>query len=86
MVRDIDKALPQLDEHGACVIADVLEPELLSDLREACYRAADSDRKYGLARDFQYGKDDHINQRIWNMPSHDPVFCELAEHPLVIER
>ena len=75
----------QLEEHGACIIAGALQPELLTDLRDACYRAAMSDRKYGLASDFQYGKDDHVNQRIWNMPSHDPVFCELAEHPLAID-
>lgn len=84
-VDGLDAGLDQLDEHGACIIANALDGELLGDLHDACYRAADTDRKYGLARDFQYGKDDHINQRIWNMPSHDPVFCELAEHPLAIE-
>ncbi len=84
-VSDVEAAFGQLDEHGACIIANALDPEFLKELRDACYRAADSDRRYGLARDFQYGKDDHVNQRIWNLPSHDPVFCELAEHPLAIE-
>jgi hypothetical protein len=84
-VTDLERGLADLAEHGACIIAGALAPDLLGDLRAALYRAARTDRKYGLEEAYPYGKDDHVNQRIWNLPSHDPVFCELAEHPLAIE-
>jgi len=84
-VTDLEEGLVSLAEHGACIIIDALAPDLLADLRTALYRAARTDRQYGLEEAYQYGKDDHVNQRIWNLPSHDPVFCELAEHPLAIE-
>lgn len=84
-VEDLDLALEQLDEHGACVIAGALGTDLLADVRTALYRAAETDRRFGLAEDYQFGEDDHINQRIWNLPSHDPIFCELLEHPTAIE-
>jgi ectoine hydroxylase-related dioxygenase (phytanoyl-CoA dioxygenase family) len=79
--RDTDEALADLDNFGACVLEGVLEGEKLAEVQTALYRAADSDRRYGLSLDYAYGKDDHVNQRVWNLPSHDPVFCELAEHP-----
>jgi hypothetical protein len=84
-VTDLEKGLAQLEEHGASIIVDALAPELLEELHRAVYRAAHTDRRYGLEQSYQYGKDDHVNQRVWNLPSHDPVFCELAEHPLAIE-
>lgn len=85
LVDNLDAALADLDTHGACIITGALEPALLADLRTAIDHAALTDRKYGLAQDYGYGKDDHVNQRIWNLPSHDPVFCELAELPLAVD-
>jgi ectoine hydroxylase-related dioxygenase (phytanoyl-CoA dioxygenase family) len=82
--KDLDGAVADLREHGACVVAGALDGELLAEVRTALYRAAESDRKYGLAEDYQYGGDDHVNQRVWNLPSHDPVFCALAEHPIAL--
>lgn len=84
-VDTLEAALASLEVHGACILTGALAPDLLGELQTAVYRAAETDRKYGLAAAYQYGADDHINQRIWNLPSHDPVFCELAEHPLAIE-
>jgi ectoine hydroxylase-related dioxygenase (phytanoyl-CoA dioxygenase family) len=82
---DIAMALKDLDSHGACVIGDALEPGLLGEIRTACYRAAENDRKYGWGEKYKYGHDDGINQRVWNLPSRDPVFCHLAELPLALE-
>ena len=84
-VSDLDEALRDLDECGACIILDALSPALLEEVRAATYRCAGNDRRYGWTENYQFGKDDHINQRIWNLPSRDPVFCELAEHPLAME-
>ncbi|MDG2004848.1 MAG: phytanoyl-CoA dioxygenase family protein [Novosphingobium sp.] len=85
VTNSVDAALSDLEEHGAAILADALEPGLLRELHDATYHAAHTDRKYGLAQQYEFGEDDDVNQRIWNMPSHDPVFCELAELPLAID-
>lgn len=82
--KDLAQAAADLQEHGACVVLDALEPALLQEVRTALYRAADSDRQRGWAQKYQYGGDDHVNQRIWNLPSRDPVFGDLAEHPVAL--
>jgi ectoine hydroxylase-related dioxygenase (phytanoyl-CoA dioxygenase family) len=82
--RDLDRAMADLDRYGACVVEGALAGDKLAEVQTALYRAAETDRRYGLAQDYQYGGDDHVNQRIWNLPSHDPVFCELAEHPIAM--
>jgi Phytanoyl-CoA dioxygenase (PhyH) len=81
---DLDLALSDLSLCGACIVEAVLNPETLQDVRVALYHIAEGDRKRGWSENYQYGKDDHINQRVWNLPSRDPVFCQLAEHPLAM--
>lgn len=81
---DLDAAERDLVEHGVCIVADALGPELLDEVRTALYRAAEADQRHGRRREYQYGNDDHVNQRVWNLPSRDPVFCDLAEHPLAL--
>lgn len=78
---DLEQAYTDLDEHGACIIADALPPALLSEIRTATYRAAENDRRFVWGEQYQYGNDHGINQRVWNLPSRDPVFCHLAELP-----
>lgn len=82
--RDLDAADRDLAETGSCIVEGVLSGDLLEAVHRATYRAAENDRKYGWQRDYQYGEDDHLNQRIWNLPSHDVLFCELVEHPLAL--
>jgi ectoine hydroxylase-related dioxygenase (phytanoyl-CoA dioxygenase family) len=82
--RDLEQADRDLARTGACIIEGVLEGAALSELRAALYRAAANDKKHGWQRDYQYGEDDHINQRIWNLPSHDVTFCDLVEHPVAL--
>jgi hypothetical protein len=84
-VATLDDALVQLESFGVCVIAGAIGGELLERAREATYRVAENDRRYGWVQAYAFGADDHINQRIWNLPSRDPVFAELAEHPLALE-
>ncbi|MBV1687760.1 phytanoyl-CoA dioxygenase family protein [Novosphingobium sp. G106] len=81
----LDDGFADLADYGACVISDALEPSLLAEIRTAVYRASENDRQYGWGDTYQYGNDDGINQRIWNLPSRDPVFCHLAELPMVLE-
>jgi ectoine hydroxylase-related dioxygenase (phytanoyl-CoA dioxygenase family) len=81
---DLVEALADLSTFGACIIQDALDAEMLNEVRTALYRAAESDRKYGLKQDYKYGSEDNVNQRVWNLPSHDPVFWALAEHPVAM--
>src|SRR6266702_2277958 len=82
--KDLDQALADLELHGACVVADALDNLTLAEAHTALYRAAESDQKRGWQQKYPYGGDDHVNQRIWNLPSRDPVFCDLAEHPVAM--
>lgn len=79
-----DAALRDLRERGACILEGVLDAATLTEARTALYRAAESDAARGWQQAYGYGKDDHVNQRIWNLPSRDPVFCDLAEHPVAM--
>jgi ectoine hydroxylase-related dioxygenase (phytanoyl-CoA dioxygenase family) len=83
--RDLDQALGDLRETGVCLIADALDRERLKRARDAIYRAADDDRTRG-ARTSGFGLDlDNNNQRVWNLLNRDPVFSDLAEHPIAVE-
>jgi hypothetical protein len=82
--RDVERALADLRREGVGVVEGALDPALLADVRTALYRAADSDQRRGWRREYMFGADDHINQRVWNLPSRDPVFCDLAEHPMAL--
>ncbi len=82
--KDLAQAQADLSACGACIVEDALDTALLQEVRDTLYHIADGDRKRGWSENYQYGKDDHINQRIWNLPSRDAVFCQLAEHPLAL--
>jgi hypothetical protein len=83
--RELDRAMADLDRFGVCILEGALEGKKLAEVRTALNRAAESDRRYGLMQDYSAGSDDAVvNQRVWNLPSHDPVFCELAEHPVAM--
>lgn len=81
--RDIVQAEADLKTHGICIIEGALDEAALRRVHETIYRVADNDALRLHEPDFPL---DHgtSNQRIWNLPSRDPVFVELAEHPLVI--
>jgi ectoine hydroxylase-related dioxygenase (phytanoyl-CoA dioxygenase family) len=80
-----DAGLRQVRENGVCVIPGVLQGETLERARTALYRAAADDRARGREQKFSldYAHDD-TNQRVWNVLSRDPVFEDLAQHPLAL--
>lgn len=82
---DLDQAKRDLDDAGVCFIADALPPARLKRVREALYRAAEEDSARGWVQKFQGDYEtDNTNQRVWNLPSRDPVFCDLAEDPIAL--
>jgi ectoine hydroxylase-related dioxygenase (phytanoyl-CoA dioxygenase family) len=83
--RDPEQARLDLDAGGCCLLEGVLSGDRLTRARDAVYRARDEDRAQGRASDFalDYGEG---NVRVWNVLVRDPVFAELVQHPLALER
>lgn len=83
--RDLAQAKDDLREFGVCLIADALDASRLARARDAIYRAADDDGRRGIAQTgFALDRDDN-NQRVWNLLNRDPVFVDLAEHPIAMD-
>ncbi len=84
--RDLEQGLRNIAEYGLTIIPDVLTGDQLTATRNALYRAADADRSRG--REVKFSLDDEedgSNQRVWNVLSRDPVFEDLAFHPLAVD-
>lgn len=81
----LDQAKTDLDQHGLCILPNVLDNKTLARAQTALYAAAQSDRQHNrVVEDF--GLDTNAsNQRVWNLLSRDPVFSSLAEHPFTLE-
>ena len=84
--RDLAQGLRNIAEYGLTIVPDVLTGDVLSRAREAFYRAADSDRARQREQKFSldYAEDD-TNRRVWNVLSRDPVFEDMAFHPLALD-
>ena len=82
--HDVERAERDLLEHGICAVTDVLDAATLDRARTALHRAADDDasrhvERPGFALDL-----DESNVRVWNLLGRDPVFADLAEHPVAL--
>lgn len=84
--RDVAQGLKDIAEYGLAIVPDVLTEDTLKRAREALYRAADDDSARG--RSVRFGLDyatDTTNRRVWNVLSRDPVFEDMAAHPMAVE-
>lgn len=84
--RDLQQGLRNIADYGLTIVPDVLTGDQLQNVRDALYRAAESDRARG--RDAKFSLDyeaDGTNQRVWNVLSRDPVFEDLAFHPIAVD-
>jgi ectoine hydroxylase-related dioxygenase (phytanoyl-CoA dioxygenase family) len=84
-VRDVDQGLRDLEQYGLAIMPDVLTGDTLKRCRDALYSAAESDNARGraqrLALDYV---EDTTNRRVANVLSRDPVFEDLAAHPIAV--
>ena len=82
---DWGQGLRDIAEHGLAIFPEVLSGDTLKRTRDALYNAAESDRQRGrvqrLALDYE---DDTTNQRVANVLSRDPLFEDLAFHPIAV--
>ncbi|MBI1252511.1 MAG: hypothetical protein GC189_13695 [Alphaproteobacteria bacterium] len=83
--RDLDQGLEDIRTHGLAIVPDLLAGDTLLRARDALYRAAESDRSRDREQKFSldYAVDD-TNQRVWNVLSRDPVFEDMAFHPMAV--
>ena len=81
--HDLAQASRDLRTHGLCIIEGALDPDLLERVRAALTQAArhDPGRGKGDRLRLDYGEN---NQRVWGLLNRDPVFAELAEHPVAL--
>ncbi|MEW9853872.1 phytanoyl-CoA dioxygenase family protein [Novosphingobium sp. M1R2S20] len=84
--RAFEQMLADIAEHGMAIVPEVLTGTILARTRAALYAAAESDRTRGreqrLLLDYP---EDTSNQRVANVLSRDPLFEDLAFHPLAID-
>jgi ectoine hydroxylase-related dioxygenase (phytanoyl-CoA dioxygenase family) len=73
-----------LASRGYCVIERVLDSSMTSRIHGAVYRVAEFERSSAWTSQYTFGNDATANQRIWNLLSRDPIFCQLVEHDLAI--
>ena len=78
--QDLQQAKLDLDSHGLCCMAGVLNPTDLARAHAAIYRAAAEDLADGRhATEFALDTNEH-NQRVWNLLTRDAVFATMVEH------
>ncbi len=85
--RDKAQALKDIAEYGYAVIPEVLQGDVLKKTCDAFFHAAECDRRLGRVCEMGSGgyKMEEGNQRLWNVLNRDPLFEDLAFHPLVVE-
>jgi ectoine hydroxylase-related dioxygenase (phytanoyl-CoA dioxygenase family) len=83
--RDLEQGRRNIAEYGLTIVPDVLTGDVLRRTREALYAAAASDRARGREQKFSLDyAHDETNQRVWNVLSRDPLFEDLAFHPIAV--
>jgi ectoine hydroxylase-related dioxygenase (phytanoyl-CoA dioxygenase family) len=84
--RDLKQGLRNIAEYGITIVPEVLTGVNLTTIRNALYRAADSDRARGREVKFSLDhEEDGSNRRVWNVLSRDPVFEDLAFHTIAVD-
>lgn len=84
---DVTQALRDVEQHGLAILPGVLAGEKLKRVRDALYHAAESDYSRGRAQKLDYidNPNDTTNRRVANILSRDPLFEDLASHPVAVQ-
>lgn len=87
ITADIEQAKRDVSELGVAIMSGVLTPEEHARLRDTVYAEAEADRRTGRADDPYFADTmlGNATQRVWNLPSRQQIFCDLAVHPVVME-
>jgi ectoine hydroxylase-related dioxygenase (phytanoyl-CoA dioxygenase family) len=83
--RDFEQGLANIAEYGVTVVPDVLTGDHLAAVRAALYREIEVDRQAQTHVAHPFDAEASPNVRVWNLVSKDPLFEDLATHPLVLD-
>ncbi|MCC6919605.1 MAG: phytanoyl-CoA dioxygenase family protein [Alphaproteobacteria bacterium] len=83
--RDLEQGLANIREHGFTIVPDVLTGDTLERTREALYREIAWDQKSRRHVPHPFDAQKSPNVRVWNLISKDPLFEDLAVHPVVLD-
>jgi ectoine hydroxylase-related dioxygenase (phytanoyl-CoA dioxygenase family) len=78
---DLNQARRDLDEHGYCVVPNVLTKDEIAALKARLVEQAAGERARGVA--FHDGGPSKPNQRVWMLLNKGRVFRDLMLHPMV---
>ena len=85
MPHDLSAILEEVEEHGFCVVPNVLQGAEFAKVQAAFDRAIEESKRRGLIIfDPRLDPNSH-NIRINNLPDMDPVFRDMLRHPLALE-
>lgn len=73
-----------LNEHGYCIIEDVLDTSKTADVRQRLVEAAAESERRGIPTYIEGLDPNPNNVRVFNLLDLDPVFLELISHPLAV--
>lgn len=74
-----------LQEHGFCVIRDVLPADKCTDVRDRLWYAAEESERRGAPTYVQGLDPNPANVRVFNLLDLDSIFRELIVHPLALD-
>jgi ectoine hydroxylase-related dioxygenase (phytanoyl-CoA dioxygenase family) len=72
----------QFQHDGFFVLKNIIKPDDLAILNQAVEYLAKVELETGQAHHFS---DDGKSQRIWNLLNKSQIFCEVIQHPLIME-
>jgi len=85
LAKSADDAKRLLDAEGVCIVPEVLDRAAIERVKRALLAGIASDESSGVpVRGFPFDPDTK-NIRLFDLIGKDPVFAELAEHPLALE-
>ncbi len=73
-----------LDGGGAVRLTGLFDDAQISQARRAVESDTDDSKLTGSHFN-QGGDDPHLQRRVWNLFNHDPVFADMATHPMIID-
>ena len=75
----------QLNQHGYCVIEDVLDLRTTAETRSRLVAAAAESERRGVSTYIEQLDPNESNVRVFNLLDLDPVFIDLIAHPVALE-
>lgn len=81
---DFDAGMANIRKFGFTIVSGALAGDALKRTRDALYREIDWDKRAQGNVPHPFDAEHSHNVRVWNLPSRDAVFQDLAIHPIAL--